>query len=98
MQSRHNLDKAQRHFQGVRLATLPKVPNHLGGTKERGILLDRPNKEITLRRGITEEMRVVVMTALHMLGVEGSTSESAEWELMPTICAVRRGITSGTVT
>ncbi|GMN31654.1 hypothetical protein TIFTF001_044603 [Ficus carica] len=66
-------DRIRSRTQRGKLVTLIKVPNSLGGTKGKGMLQIRVNKEITLKRGTTEEMRVIIMTTQYALNMERST-------------------------
>ncbi|GMN66565.1 hypothetical protein TIFTF001_035625 [Ficus carica] len=66
-------DRIRSRTQKGKPVTLIKVPNSLGGTKGKGMLQIRVNKEITLKRGTTEEMRVIIMTTQYALNIERST-------------------------
>ena len=66
-------DRIRSRTQRDKPVTLIKVLNSLGGTKGKGMLRIKVNKEITLKRGTTEEMRVIIMTTQYALNIERST-------------------------
>ncbi|GMN22030.1 hypothetical protein TIFTF001_040160 [Ficus carica] len=81
--------------QEARTITLSKVPSSLEGTKERENSRARDNKGITLRKGITEEMRVITLTSRCARCVEENIREYIEWGQTLATFVARRGIMQG---
>ncbi|GMN65394.1 hypothetical protein TIFTF001_034470 [Ficus carica] len=93
--SKYSPDELRNQPQEARTITLPKVPSSLEGTKERGISRARDNKGITLRKGITEEMRVITLTSRCVRRVEENIQEYVEWGQTLATFVARRGIMQG---
>ncbi|GMN65166.1 hypothetical protein TIFTF001_034239 [Ficus carica] len=85
--------RVRNHFQKVRTITLPRVPNSLEGTREKGISrASDNNKGTTLRRGIIKETRVTTPTSRCARNVEGNIREYVEWGRTLATFVARRGI------